>query len=156
MSRKEKVFTAVLFAVMLVSPFVHAEEKKFVPANTQQVDAATLEKMKAAANQPVAQAVQKASTGKTGELTATPLPNVVEGNTVTPTSVTLYQPPCGDYEYQGSNVRPLSGGPTNYQCPPGYKCHRNGLLYECRFRDGLSVTEPLPATSPFCRYEACS
>lgn len=63
---------------------------------------------------------------------------------------------CSDYSYEGSNVRPLTGGPTGYQCPPGYSCNRSGIIIECRYEDNLGQAAIIPRTSPACAYESCS
>ena len=90
-------------------------------------------------------------------LTATAPPLVAEGNSIH-SSVTVQAPPvpaCSDYAYDGPNVRPASGGPTGYRCPPGYSCHRNGILKECRYETELGQAPTIPSNSPACAYEPC-
>ncbi len=60
---------------------------------------------------------------------------------------------CQNWNYEGENIRPVSGGPTSYQCPPGYKCHKNGILIECRW-SGQSHEAP-SIDNYFCRTENC-
>ena len=69
------------------------------------------------------------------------------------------RPRCSDFEYVGPSARPVSGGPTGYQCPPGYDSHMNGPLCECRW--GLDFGNPhdpnfvIYADQQWCRFSSC-
>ena len=66
------------------------------------------------------------------------------------------QPRCSDFEYVGPNARPSEVPAGGYQCPPGYYCHRNGILYECRSKTGIDANTVMTANDPRCFWSFCA
>ena len=64
-------------------------------------------------------------------------------------------PVCPDFEYVGANARPVSGGPTGWQCPPGYDPHMSGLLCECRWGWPGYPDVIVYTNEGNCRYAPC-
>ncbi len=94
--------------------------------------------------------------GQPKPITGTGVAAVAEGNRIGG-SVTVDTPRriCSDYEYLGSNARPLETPDGKHACPPGYSCHTSGLVLECRLRDDITPTTVVYADEPRCARARC-
>ena len=152
---KPNFTTLVLFLSLLVSTSVLAAD---IPVKSSKGDPAPAGKPSQSLT-PAQEANQLLANKDNKYIQATGPTTTVEGNRIEPQSVTVQPPPaprCTDYQYVGSNQRPVDNPAGGYRCPAGYRCHRNGILAECRLYDGLDANSVLNASDTRCSWSVCS